>query len=129
MEDKDLDPIVSDLLDYHTLKNKKKYQMKKMRYATALSDPNWNRKKGIQKNFLIPVQLSESIPDGANSETLRNIFRQKIFLYAWCDLQNIGNGKYKSMPDMAKTMEVPKHGGVGEKKTGTSRRCLYKCTQ
>ena len=82
MEDKDLNPIVSYLLNCHALKNKKAYQMEKIQYATALSDPNWNRNKGIQKNFLIPVQLSESIPDGGNADTLRKIFREKICIYA-----------------------------------------------
>ena len=60
------------------LKIRRHIKWKKMQYATALSDPNWNRKKGIQKNFLIPVKLSESIPDGANDDTLRNIFRENI---------------------------------------------------
>ena len=76
--------------------------MEKMQYATALSNPNWNGKKGIQKNFLIPVQLSESIPDGANADTLRKILCDKIYIYAWCDLHNLGNGKYKRMADMSK---------------------------
>ena len=115
MEDNYLNPIVSALLDYHALKNKKEYQMEKMQYTTALSNPNLNRKKGIHKNFLIPVQLSESIPDGANADTLRKIFREKICIYTWCDLQYLGNGKYKGMTDMAKPTEVPKHGGVGNK--------------
>ena len=70
---------------------------------------------GIQKNFLIPVQLSESIPDGANADALRKIVRENICIYTWCDLHNIGNGKYKGMTDMEKTMEVPKNGGVGNK--------------
>ena len=37
MEDNNLNTIMSALLDYHALKNKKAYQMEKMQYETALS--------------------------------------------------------------------------------------------
>ena len=60
MSDDVIDTILQAILNYHELTptSKKPYQMDRVQYSQALSDPNWNPKKGVQNNFVLPVAIS-----------------------------------------------------------------------
>ena len=59
MSDDIIGTIVQEILKYHELTptSQKNYQMDRVQYSQALSDPNWNPKKGVQKNFLLTVAI------------------------------------------------------------------------
>ena len=60
MSDDIIGTIVQEILKYHELTptSQKNYQMDRVQYSQALSDPNWNPKKGVQNNFVLPVAIS-----------------------------------------------------------------------
>ena len=93
-EDAVLDTIVQALLNYSSLapKSQAMYQIDRVQYAQALSDPNWNTKNGVQKNYVLPVAISDSVSNFCNTAlgSLREVFQYHICIWAWCSLHNVG---------------------------------------
>ena len=91
--------------------------MERVQYSQELSDTNLNPKKGVQKNFVLPVAISDLVLDGSITDALHDSFQNRVCVWAWCELHNIGSKRHANMKDCATKMDIPKH-----KNTGKSNR-------
>ncbi|EJK57849.1 hypothetical protein THAOC_22069 [Thalassiosira oceanica] len=111
-----LDRIIDALLSYQKLdaKGKKVHEMEKFQFAAAMSDPNWGPKKGVQRNFILPVYIDVAkFNETETTNELRALFGHKICVWAWASLLNIGQDRYRALSKCAANLEIPNHGNTG----------------
>ena len=114
LRDKDentLDSISEALLNYWELSPtaQMSYQMDKLQYSEALTDPKWPAKKGPQKNFVLPFYVPESLPETPElpiTDDMRDSFHHRICSAAWCNLHNIGRTRYGQLRLARLNMEI-----------------------
>ena len=115
LNDEVMDAIVDGLLHYHVLPTQSKvhYQVDRVQYSRALHNDNWNPKQGMQKNYLLPISIPATLSDSVELDGLREAFRYRICLHAWCNIHNIGWRRHKTMSNIFEKMEMPKQKNVG----------------
>lgn len=116
-DDSTVDAVVKSLLNYSCLAPtaRKAYQIDKVQYAGALADPNWNRKKGPETNYVLPVLISDEDVDADQISRLRDAFHHRVCISAWSNLHNIGFRRQVAMRRCADSMKIPVHKNTGNK--------------
>ncbi|EJK60747.1 hypothetical protein THAOC_18847, partial [Thalassiosira oceanica] len=113
--DEALDRIVDALLSYQKLDGsaKKVHEMEKIQFSMAMSDSNWYKRGGVQRNFVLPVSVDAALDDAEFTDELRELFGHKICRWAWASLHNIGQRRFRALNMCADKLEIRNHGNTG----------------
>ena len=107
--DEVLDTITKGMLNYWELKprSRKAYQIDQVQFSQALAQPHWNNKKGVDRDFVLPIAISDTIVGGAVTDELQHAFQHRICIWAWCELHTIGKRRYCGLKQCAVALQIP----------------------